>query len=112
MPDFLARIAATRFSRLHRQANRRRNWQEHLRGGIRGGTERGIVRDFTGGHPENAQILQPFYGARSRAQFWLKCCSPRHMWLKRLLARLFEITDRLFDCVPALNIEAVIRKLR
>ena len=113
VPDSMAAFMAAKFARKHHELNRRRTWPEHLRGGLRGGTERGIVRHLTAGSPENAVLLQPRYGnAKSRAQLWVQWCSPRFRTIKRLLAAGFEVTDKLWDCVPTPGIDIVIQKKR
>ncbi len=110
-PDRIACFAASRFSRYNREANRHRSWQDHLRGGIRGGTERGIVRDLSSGAGD-ARILQPRRnGLRDRADYWLAGTNPsRHRTLKRALSLLFRLTDRCFGAVPGTHIDVVIQK--
>jgi 2-polyprenyl-3-methyl-5-hydroxy-6-metoxy-1,4-benzoquinol methylase len=87
------------------------DWNEHLRGGIRGGTEREIIQRLSPGHPRAAQILRPSQnGLSSRADYWLACTSSKHRAIKRVLHAFFSVTDTLFDTIPALNVDVVIRK--
>lgn len=66
-------------------------------------TERDIIGHFTKGHPENAQLLQPKYGASHGISTGLR---PLNSCLQG-----FEVSDRIFDCVPSVNLEMVIHKL-
>jgi SAM-dependent methyltransferase len=110
LPDRAAHFAARKFARYNPDLNRKGTWTDLLRGGIRGGTEREIMRDLhDAGLP---RILQPKrLGLRNRADYWLSCTdSSRYLPLKRALAALFRITDRLAGTVPSINIDVVIRK--
>jgi predicted O-methyltransferase YrrM len=107
LPDALAERLARRYG----VRTRGRTWQAMLRGGIRGGTERSIRMTLTGGHLQTAEVLQPNqHGLHNRADYWLSCTSPRGRTMKRLAARLFTLTDRLFGTVPTLNVSVAIRK--
>jgi SAM-dependent methyltransferase len=114
MPDSLAHRLARRYARHNPELNRSGSWNDLLRGGIRGGTEGEIIRnllaDDRGG---KAVILQPTQnGLRDRADYWLSCTSAGRMRsLKKMLAALFRITDRLWGTVPSINIDVVIRKM-
>lgn len=114
LPDRLAYWVATHFARMYPEANRRRTWAEHLRAGLRGGTERAILRDIRGDirgdFGSDARILQPLAG--SRARYWLAQTGPRYRTMKRLMAAIFAVTDRLFGTVPSINIDVVIEKAR
>jgi len=113
LPDRLAHWYARTFSRANPEINGSRDWNEHLRGGIRGGTERGIVADLTSGSATRGVILQPTLGGcRDRADYWLAGTSARYRPVKRAIASVFRLCDRLFDTIPALNVDVAIRKER
>jgi SAM-dependent methyltransferase len=110
LPDRAAHFAARKFSRYNPELNKRGTWTDLLRGGIRGGTEREIMRNLRkAGLP---RILQPKrLGLRNRADYWLSCTnSSRLKPAKLALAALFRMTDRLAGTVPSINIDVVIRK--
>jgi SAM-dependent methyltransferase len=112
LPDRLACFAASRFSRYNQEINRNRNWQDHLRGGLRGGTEREVLRNVSGSAGGKAWILQPTQnGLRDRADYWLAGTNPtRYRLLKRVLSSAFRVTDRVFGAVPGTHIDVVIQK--
>jgi 2-polyprenyl-3-methyl-5-hydroxy-6-metoxy-1,4-benzoquinol methylase len=112
MPDVLAHFAARHFSRRNATINRSRDWNTHLRGGLRGGTERELIRNLTRGNTGEARILQPGqHGLRDRADYWLSCTSrERYRTPKRWLATVFRLTDRLWSTVPSINLDVVIQK--
>ncbi|MBI3895007.1 MAG: class I SAM-dependent methyltransferase [Acidobacteria bacterium] len=87
-------------------------WEDLLRGGIRGGTEKSIIHDLCRGDSKAARILRPHEnGLRDRADYWLSCTDPDHYRrTKRLLAALFRLSDRLFGTVPSMNVDVVLRK--
>jgi len=108
LPDTLAWQVASRYG----AGTRGRTWPAMLRGGIRGGTERSIRRALTA-DLQATEIVQPTQnGLRDRADYWLASTSPRRRSVKRLIAGLFRLTDRLFGTVPTLNVSAAIRKRR
>lgn len=89
------------------------DWNVHLRGGIRGGTEGEIIQCLTSGKRQNAVILQPRYsGLKSRAGYWLSCTSPGLRLLKKVIAAFFHLSDRLLGTVPSINVDVVIQKLQ
>jgi SAM-dependent methyltransferase len=111
LPDRLAHWYACNFSKANPEINRSPDWGTHLRGGLRGGTERGIIADLTAGSRTRAVILQPAAGGfRDRADYWLAGTSHRLRLVKRGIAFVFRICDRLFDTVPALNIDVAVRR--
>jgi 2-polyprenyl-3-methyl-5-hydroxy-6-metoxy-1,4-benzoquinol methylase len=111
LPDRLAHWYARTLSRVSPEINRSADWNTHLRGGLRGGTERGIIADLIPGSWTRGVILQPATGSlRDRADYWLIATSPRFRILKRVVASIFRICDRLFDTIPALNVDVAIRK--
>jgi 2-polyprenyl-3-methyl-5-hydroxy-6-metoxy-1,4-benzoquinol methylase len=111
LPDRIAHQYARRFARISPAINRSPDWQTHLRGGLRGGTERTIVSDLTLGSDTRGVILQPNRARyRDRADYWLGGTSQRLRPVKRCIAFVFRISDRLFDSIPALNVDVAIRK--
>jgi len=110
LPDRVAHWVAKRFGRTKSQ---RRSWDEMLRGGIRGGTERSMITALTNGSYGDAEIMQPTeLGLRDRADYWLSCTSPRWRPAKRAIASAFRLFDRTLHTIPALNVDVVIRKVR
>jgi 2-polyprenyl-3-methyl-5-hydroxy-6-metoxy-1,4-benzoquinol methylase len=111
LPDRLAHFMARRFAEPSLGdpgIARSDNWETHLRGGIRGGTERSVIRDLTAGRSSEARILQPLTG--DRADYWFNNTGPRHKKLKKAIASVFRLSDRLFGIVPSMNINVVIQK--
>jgi SAM-dependent methyltransferase len=118
MPDRLAHYAARKFarkdpSRYDPTVQESPHWETHLRGGIRGATEREIIRNLTAGEKFEARILQPRPEcARDRADYWfLKTGHHRFCRLKRVAASAFRLTDKLLGTVPSMNVDVVICKL-
>ncbi len=114
MPDRMAHFAARNLARRNHEINKSPDWNVHLRGGLRGGTEKEIVRNLTRGDTKAARILQPRQnGLRDRADFWLSCTNQRrYRTLKTWIARGFRVTDRLWGTIPRLNLEVVVEKQR
>ena len=111
LPDRVALFLARRFSRINREDNRRRDWRGHLRAGLRGGTEREILRNLSPAGDGRAALLQPRHG--DRAAYWLaRTSGERHLLVKRLVASFFRLTDRWLGTVPALNLDVAFRKLQ
>lgn len=106
---FLVRHLAGRNPRI----NKSTDWNVHLRGGLRGGTEREVIRNLTSGDVSAARVLQPRCNdRRDRADLWLSSTSPRHRALKKLISSGFRLSDRLWGTIPSLNLEVVIQKVR
>lgn len=111
LPDRLTHRVARRFARQSPEINRSPDWTDLLRGGIRGGTEREIMRHLSATDPEAAMIMQPCQnGLKDRADYWLAATGPRMRLAKRAIAVLFRVSDRLFGMVPSINVDVVIRK--
>jgi len=113
MPDSIAHWSARHFAKRNLGINRSADWNVHLRGGLRGGTEKEIIMNLTGANPDLARVLQPNQkGLRDRADCWLVGTNPkRYRMLKKSIAGFFRITDRLWGTVPGINLEVVIQKL-
>ncbi len=111
LPDRLSLWYARRLSTANPGINRSADWNTHLRGGLRGGTERRIRAELTAGSANAGVILRPFAGGyRDRADYWLAGTSARFRTLKRVIAWSFRVCDALFETIPALNIDVAIRK--
>jgi 2-polyprenyl-3-methyl-5-hydroxy-6-metoxy-1,4-benzoquinol methylase len=113
MPDRLAHSFVRHFAGRNQQINKHKDWNVHLRGGLRGGTEKEIVHNLTGGKPRSARVLQPkFNGVKDRAGLWLSGTSPkRFRRVKQLIASGFRLSDRLLGTIPSLNLEVVVERL-
>jgi SAM-dependent methyltransferase len=110
-PDKLAHWYARQFSPLNPSINRSRDWNVHLRGGLRGGSEREVVSLLTADHRAPAVVMRPVVpGLRDRADYWLSSTGGRFRLLKRVIAEFYRLTDHLFGTVPAVNLEVAIRK--
>lgn len=110
LPDRLAHMLAQRYARINPHINRSPNWEELLRAGIRGATEPEIIRNLClkGG---KATLLQPRRGSiRDRAAYWLAGTGPGFRALKRCIAQMFRISDRLLGTIPSTTVEIAIRK--
>ena len=111
MPDAMTHWTVRHFAGRN-PANRSKDWNVHLRGGIRGATEMEIIRNLTRGAIKSARILQPRQnGLRDRADLWLSATNPRrYRTLKKSIAKVFRFTDRVFGTIPGINLEVVIQK--
>jgi 2-polyprenyl-3-methyl-5-hydroxy-6-metoxy-1,4-benzoquinol methylase len=111
MPDAVTHWTVRHFAGRN-PANRSKDWDVHLRGGIRGATEKEIIRNLTRGDMNSARILQPRQnGLRDRADLWLSGTnSRRYRVLKKSIATVFRFTDHVFDTIPGINLEVVIQK--
>ena len=110
LPDGVTHYLARKYSKLNPEVNKSPDWNVHLRGGIRGGTEGEVLSNLRlandGSRPT---VVQPRNG--DRASYWLSCTNPeRHGFLKKTVASAFRVTDKLFGTVPSINMDVVIRK--
>ena len=111
MPDFLACYMARHFSRESPETNRNLDWNGLLRHGIRGGTERQMLRNLLRGGGPKGVTLQPTRGGyRDRAALWLSAANSRHVGPKKFIASIFRLCDRLTGMVPGTHVEVVIQK--
>jgi len=110
LPDWLAHRFVRHFSRIGTEINKSSDWSAHLRGGLRGGSEREVIKMLRtcGGRPVMLQPLPSRY--RDRADYWLSGTSARHRRTKEAIAALFRATDRLFGTVPSMNLDLAVRK--
>lgn len=110
MPDRIAHVYARRCARINRNANRAERWEEHLRGGIRGGTEWEVLRILRAAGGGKPCVLQPL--GQDRASYWLSCTrQERYRLLKLICAQVFRWTDRVFGTIPAANLDVAIQKI-
>jgi 2-polyprenyl-3-methyl-5-hydroxy-6-metoxy-1,4-benzoquinol methylase len=113
LPDRVTHFVVRRFAGRNPRINKSLDWNVHLRGGLRGGTEKEIIHNLTGGRAVDARVLQPRQnGVRDRADLWLSSTSSHHRVVKTMAANIFRCSDRLFGTIPNLNLEVVIQKLR
>lgn len=109
LPDRLSLFLARNFSRLNPEVNRSPDWTVHLRGGIRGGTEAEICRNLRLARAGRPTIIQP--RGQDRAAYWFSRTNPeRFRLLKKSIAALFRLTDKLWGTVPSMNLDIAIRK--
>ena len=110
LPDRLAHWYARRFSSMS-ALNKSLDWDVHLRGGLRGGSERELLRLLTSGGRPPATIMQPVAaGLRDRADYWLSSTSSRFRSMKKAIALTYRVTDHLFGTIPSVNLEVAVRK--
>jgi 2-polyprenyl-3-methyl-5-hydroxy-6-metoxy-1,4-benzoquinol methylase len=110
LPDWLSLFLARRLSKMNPDVNKSRDWNVHLRAGIRGGTEAEVLSNLSRA-AGRATVMQP--RNLDRAAYWLSGTNPqRHQWLKRAIAWLFRLTDKLWGTVPSMNLDVAIRKGR
>jgi SAM-dependent methyltransferase len=109
LPDRMTHQLARKFSRMNPDVNHSPDWTVHLRGGIRGGSEAEIIRNLRLANAGKPTILQPT--SQDRAAYWFASTNPRRLrLLKRCVAALFRVTDKLWGTVPSVNLDVVIRK--
>ena len=112
LPDWLACYVARNYSKFAKESNRACDWQGLLRHGVRGGTEREMLRNLQRNSEHRGAILLPTQnGLRDRSDYWLSATSSRHRGIKRLIAGAFRISDRLFGVVPAMVVDVAIQKM-
>lgn len=112
LPDRVTHWTVRHFAGRNPNINQSKDWNVHLRGGLRGGTEGEIVRNLTRGDTSSARILQPHEnGLKDRADFWLACTNHRrYRRLKQGIATFFRLTDSMLGTIPAINLEVAIQK--
>jgi 2-polyprenyl-3-methyl-5-hydroxy-6-metoxy-1,4-benzoquinol methylase len=110
LPNRLAHWAVMRFSR-RGTINRSPVWEEHLRGGLRGATEREIVRTLTQGSDGRAVLLNPcIAGLKDRVDLWFRGLSPRHASAKQVLRLVLKTVYKLTGSVVTPNLAVAIQK--
>ena len=111
LPDGAAHWVARKFGRMNKRISNSPDWNVQLRGGIRGGDEHDVLGDITRGGGA-ATIVQPRYGARDRAEYWLNGTSAKYRAAKILISLVFRVCDRMWGVVPSMNMELALRKDR
>src|SRR5215831_20349192 len=87
LPDRIAHWYARRFGSMNSSINRSMSWNVHLRGGLRGGSERELIKLLTTDARAPAMIMQPVApGLRDRADYWLSSTSVRFRSAKKAIA--------------------------
>jgi SAM-dependent methyltransferase len=110
LPDSLAHWAVRRFSR-RGAINRSPRWEEHLRGGLRGATEREILRTLTPAWRRSAALLEPCIPhVKDRVDLWYWSQGPRHRAAKRVLKWVLKVVYRLTGSVVTPNVAVAIQK--
>ena len=106
LPLSLAVPIARRYSRVRSTPNLSRDPREHLRGGLRGATERGVLKCI--GDP-CAQLIAPLNG--DRVDLWYTRLSPRHRRLKQgarlAMKAIYRLTGSVFSPNLALAISRI-----
>ena len=111
LPNRLAhgpRSAALRPSRI----NKSPHWEDHLRGGIRGGTDAQIIRHLCRHSSAEPILLQPAVdGLRDRVDLWFHGLDPSHYRKsKRALKVVLKLIYRLFGTVLSPNLTLAVQK--
>jgi 2-polyprenyl-3-methyl-5-hydroxy-6-metoxy-1,4-benzoquinol methylase len=106
LPDSLAH----KIARVSTRDVRTDDWPTLLRKGIRGGTERSMIEEFTSGTMTRARILQPIR-FRDRAEYWFQHTSPRYRRIKRILASMFRLSESLFGTILTTHVDVAIQKV-
>jgi 2-polyprenyl-3-methyl-5-hydroxy-6-metoxy-1,4-benzoquinol methylase len=110
LPDSLAHWAVRRFSR-RGAINQSLNWEEHLRGGLRGATEREILRTLRADDHSRPEILQPCAPeTKDRIDLWFTGLSPKHRPVKQALRLILKVVYRLTGSVVTPNLAVAIQK--
>jgi len=109
LPDRLAHWAARRFSR--RELGRD-SWDTLLRKGIRGSTEREVLRSLgTCAADSRPVLLSPRRaGFRDRVDLWYAALSPRYRALKTVCRELLRVVERAVGTTLVVNLSLAIAK--
>ncbi len=106
LPKSLALPYARRFSKRNLEDD---DWSVLLRKGIRGGTEREIMRSL--GPGAAARIEQPILHGRSRVNLWYAALSPRLRPVKLAAREVLRAVHALTGTLVTPNVTLVLRKL-
>jgi 2-polyprenyl-3-methyl-5-hydroxy-6-metoxy-1,4-benzoquinol methylase len=109
LPKPLAMRAARRFSN---RIQRTDSWENLLRQGIRGATERGILRNLSRNRAYQPMLLEPGKGGfRDRVDLWYSALNPdRRRFLKRIARLTMKVTWYGAGITFMPNLTLVIRK--
>jgi 2-polyprenyl-3-methyl-5-hydroxy-6-metoxy-1,4-benzoquinol methylase len=109
-PDTLAHWAVRKFSR-RGAINKSLNWEEHLRGGLRGATEREILSTLRSDGQSRPVLLEPCVPeTKDRVDLWFKGLSPNHRPAKQALRLMLKLLYRLTGSVVTPNLAVAIQK--
>lgn len=110
LPDRLAHKAVVRFSKWS-TINKSPVWEEHLRGGLRGGTEADILRKVSKGNNGRPTLLEPCIpGVKDRVDLWYWRLSSRHRPIKRAAWLLLKTVYFMTGSVVTPNVAVAIQK--
>jgi 2-polyprenyl-3-methyl-5-hydroxy-6-metoxy-1,4-benzoquinol methylase len=110
LPLPLAVRVARRWARQRTAPNRSRDTREHLRGGLRGATERQIISNL-GGNPDPVVLTPCLPGLHDRVDLWFSRLNPhRHRRLKRIIKLAVRVVYRLTGTVFAPGITLALAK--
>jgi 2-polyprenyl-3-methyl-5-hydroxy-6-metoxy-1,4-benzoquinol methylase len=108
LPDRLAHWAA---GRLSRRDLGRESWEGLLRQGIRGATEREVLRSLGTCAADSVPVLlSPVRAGCDRADVWYAALSPRHRVLKTVCREVLRAIQRLTGTLLVTNLALAIRK--
>jgi SAM-dependent methyltransferase len=110
MPDWLALRVARRFAGLQRRGIARdARWDDLLRSGIRGGTDREIVRNLRAG--EEAEELQPI-AYRDHVDLWYaRSMARRPLPIKPVMRAAFTAITKLTGSTFVPSVTLAVRKI-
>jgi len=106
LPLPVAAAAARRWARMQDGPNGSRDLCDHLRGGLRGATEREILRMLGG----KAEILEPCVPGMDRVDFWFSLLRPRWRPLKLVARAVVRGIYWVTGSVLSPNLTLAIRK--
>jgi 2-polyprenyl-3-methyl-5-hydroxy-6-metoxy-1,4-benzoquinol methylase len=111
LPDRAAHWAARKFAR-GGEVNKSPLWSDHLRGGIRGATEKSILQDIGRDADFNSVMLTPSQrGLKDRCDYWYSRLSQgRHQTAKKAAKLGLKAIYRLSGTVLTPNLSIAIQK--
>lgn len=111
LPDSVAHFAVRKFALAGGKVNKSVRWEDHLRGGIRGGTEREILSHLKHEAGMRPKLLEPGrLGVRDRCDFWYAKLSPRYRPLKKIIREGLRALYYLSGTVLAPNLTMAVQK--
>jgi len=113
LPDRVTHLMARKFSRLRAEINKSPVWEDHLRGGIRGATEKQVVDSIGQDGRSVPLLLEPKrLGLEDRCDYWYSRLSPRYGIIKKALRMGLKMTYRVSGTVLTTNLSLAIKKER
>lgn len=108
LPDRAALWSARLLSKRNLKAD---SWETLLRKGIRGATEREILRSLGARDTSEAVLLDPAHlGARNRVDHWYAGLSARYRPLKRIIREFLRFISKASGTLLVPHVSVVIRK--